>query len=262
MIKRYAIGLVWALLFYLARNLSFPFDDVVLILDSILLGALVLKLPVRLWRVMVFVVIALPIGDLSSIYILSVFPFIIGFTTVIYKRVWKIYLLYLFIPIFLVFYWLLTTETHSYSFENGNRSLRNLALRGFSIKNKQHYKFSPDTTYLLSYWHLGCSACIRQDQALREFEKRHSGEALKLISVFLGDTMDSRFRPSLALFHQNFTNLYDDNAFLQKELGQNFGPALMLIKEGEMEKLWIAFTRDSWEARFKQFYWDWCLYND
>lgn len=256
-IKEVIIGLVWAFVFFLARNLSFQFDDIIVVLDSLILGVLVHKLKNKLWTWMVFIALALPLTDLITLYVNSIIPFILGYFTGLKNQNWSFYLWYLVIPVTMVLAWGYRSESHSIRLDsNANHQLELYPLLN---SNGGKYEFSPDTTYLLSYWHLGCGSCIRQDRSLRILEYRHKGEAFKVISVYLGDTTDRRFKPTVELYHQHFPNFYDRSAFLQKQLGQDYGPALLLYKDGRPQRIWHAFTTDTWKTWLIQFYWDWYI---
>ncbi|QNR22821.1 thioredoxin domain-containing protein [Croceimicrobium hydrocarbonivorans] len=252
--KKIAIGLIWAFVFFVLRNLSFQYDDIIVVLDSLALGFLVGKLPQRLWQWMVIVALALPLSDIPTILFNSTLPLLIAYFTFQKKQPWTFYLLYLLIPISMLGVWVYRSEVNGVEIED--TSSDELQLYPFQKGFKEAYQFSPDTTYFLSYWHLGCSACIRQDRSLRIFAYRHKGEALKVLSVYLGDTTNRRFQPSLELYHQDFPNFYDRNQMVQKKFQQNVGPALLLIKDGEPCMLWRGFTFDSWREYFMQFYWD------
>lgn len=252
--KNIAIGLIWAFVFFVLRNLSFQYDDIIVVLDSLALGFLVSKLPKRLWQWMVIVALALPLSDIPTILFNSSLPLLIAYFTFQKKQRWTFYLLYLLIPISMLGVWVYRSEAHSLTVKDA--SPNDLQLYPFQNGHKEAYQFSSDTTYFLTYWHLGCSACIRQDRSLRIFAYRHKEEAIKVLSVYLGDTTNRRFQPTLELYHQDFPNFYDQNQMVQKNFQQNIGPALLLIKDGEPRKLWRGFTVDSWKECFMQFYWD------
>lgn len=256
-VKKILFGLLWSFLFLLLRNLSFQFDDIIVVVDSLVLGVLVHKLRFPLWRLMVLITVSLPLTDLVTIYVNSVIPFLIGYYTVSKKRKWTFYFWYLIIPISLVLGWLYRSESHSMRFDKDKPS--ELALYPLLNPEGAKYLLSPDTTYVLSYWHLGCRSCLTQDKALRVLEYRNRENPVKVLSVFLGDSADSRFKPTVDLFHRHYPNYVDRNELLQQKLDQDYGPALMLYKDGRPQKVWHAFTSDNWKRKLMPYYWQWYL---
>lgn len=253
------LGLVWSIVFLFARNLTFMYEEVWTVIGSLGLGLLVHKLPNKLWHLMIFISLSLPLVDFFFLFSESIIPFVLGYLSGRKRQPWKFYLAYILLPLGLVSNWIYSAESYSYSLTNGNSE--SLALFPLLKLTENEYRLSEDTTYLLSYWHIGCRACLVQDLSLQKLEFRNSNQPLKVISVFLGDSADRRFQPSLKLFHQHFENYIDRNSYVQNQFDQNYGPALMLYKKGKPQKLWRGFTYDSWEQKFKLYYWQWYLDN-
>ncbi len=253
--KSLSLGLVWTFIFYLCRNFFFQFNDVAVVLVSFALGLLVHKLPRRSWHWMVFISLTFPSVNFFFILVDSSLPFILGYYTWLKSDSWRFYLLYLLMPLGLVADWIYSSEDHSYRIKMGE--IDTLDLVPLQDPDNERYQLSADSIYFISYWHLGCRSCLIQDRALKVFEYRNQGKPIKILSVFLGDSTDHRFKPTVALFHQHFSNYFDRSEFVQNQFQQNMGPALLLYKDGSPQKLWHGFTRDTWEARFMPYYWQW-----
>lgn len=254
-LKRLGLGLLWTFLFYLCRNFFFQFNDVAVVLVSFALGLLVHKLPRPSWRLMVFISLTFPSVNFFFILVDSSLPFILGYYTLLKRDSWRFYFLYLLMPLGLVADWIYSSEDHSYTIKENQCSL--LDLVPLQKPDAEAYSLSADSVYFLSYWHLGCRSCLLQDHALKVLEYRNKGRPIKVLSVFLGDSTDRRFKPTVALFHEHFSNYLDRSEFVQNQFQQNMGPALLLYKGGRPRKLWHGFTRDTWEARFMPYYWQW-----
>jgi len=249
--KENLIGLGWAFLFFILRNFFFQFADVWLLISSMAIGLLIYMLLKKVWQIWAFVGLALPLADWPSVYLLSLIPAICTFCIRKFYRLWRFYFLLGLIPLLLIATWMIDLERFSHDL--GAKANLNIELR--RIENTNPYLMHSDTVYFLSYWHLSCKTCLIQDKNLFVFEYQNHHKPLKVISVFMGDSSDWRFAPSLALYHRHFPNCIDVNASLENSFDQKIGPALLIVKNNKALKLWHGYYHGPLRDRFQRWYW-------
>jgi hypothetical protein len=250
------LGILVAFGFYILRNFSFQFDDIWVILDSFLIGIALRWLKPR-WALITFAFLIAPTADLPTIYANSSLAMVIGFLSVRMYRKWYFYLLILLIPLIGILKWIYDSEKRSINLNEANTE--SLALESIDGLNLATYTLSEDTTYFISYWHVGCAACVDQDETLALLQERHAARAFQVLSVYLGDTTDLRFKPTKERYHMSYPNFIDKNNFAQEQLKQSIGPVLMFYKNGKPQKVWLGFFNDGLKKIFMQYYWDYYL---